>query len=68
MTIYLVTGPRRYRDHDPGDRFEADLERDVEDRAVRVGAIRVLSRQRTTITPGSFRPPAGWPVIDNGRS
>lgn len=39
---YLVTGKRRYRNHDPGAVFEARLDPDAERRAIERGNIRVL--------------------------
>lgn len=39
---YLVTGRRRYRGHEPGTTFEAQLERNAEARAIQRGDIRLL--------------------------
>ena len=60
MTVYLVRGPLRYRDHDVGEQFEAQLEPDAEARALRHGTIEVIDRKRTGLRPGSYRLPDGW--------
>ena len=49
MSRYLVTGPYPYREHKPGETFEANLDPDVEERAVRKGAIRVLESSRVQL-------------------
>lgn len=60
MSLYLVTGRLAYRDHKPGETFEALIERAAEERAVRRGNIRVLKRGTPQIRPGSFVLPVGW--------
>lgn len=60
MTLYLVVGPRRYRDHPPGETFEADLPTDVEARAIGRGSITVVKRSTPSLQPGSFQAPPGW--------
>lgn len=58
MSLYRVLGPCRYREHDVGETFEADLEPDAEQRAVRIGTIEVLHRRPSGIRPGSYRLPS----------
>lgn len=60
MSRYLVTAPHPYREHKPGDTFEAELDLDVEQRAIRLGAIRLLERCTTGLRPGSWQLPHGW--------
>jgi len=60
MTIYLVTGPYRYREHEPGDTFEATLPPDVERRAISHGAIEVISDHPVSLQPGSWKLSRGW--------
>lgn len=60
MSRYLVTGPRPYRGHQPGDTFEALLEPASEQLAVRVGAISLIERSRPGLRPGSFKLPRDW--------
>lgn len=67
MSVYVVTGQRRYRDHPPGARFEADLEPDAEQRAIAIGAITLLERRTISILDGSYRPPRGWLIVNEGR-
>jgi hypothetical protein len=57
LSVYRVTGPLRYREHSPGDVFEAVLEPDVEKRAVALGAIRVIDSTPPRIKPGSWTLP-----------
>lgn len=63
MTVYLVTGPRKYREHPPGEQFIADLDPDVEERAVRIGAIKVVARTSVQLDPERARPPANWEAV-----
>lgn len=58
---YLVTGSRPYRGHEPGDTFEAKLDRHAEARAIRRGSIRLLRVIEPGVRPGAFRLPDGWP-------
>lgn len=62
MSVYRVEGRRRYRDHEPGQIFEAELDQAAEERALRRGDIALLSRSRTQLVPGSFRLPDGWDI------
>lgn len=57
MTRYLVTGQRAYREHEPGEEFDATLDRDQEQRAVARGSIRVVRRAAIALDPNSVRPP-----------
>jgi hypothetical protein len=59
--VYLVTGPREYRGHKPGETFEAKLEPNVEHRAIRRGSIRLLRRVTPALVPGSYTLPDDWP-------
>lgn len=60
MAVYEVIGDLRYRDHDPGERFEATLDPDAEMRAVLRGNIRVIDSSPTRLQPGSYLLPDGW--------
>jgi len=64
MSRYLVTGNWRYREHHPGEEFIANLDEDVEERAVRVGAIKVLERTDTKLDPERATPPKDWEVLE----
>ncbi len=68
MSVYLVKGPLAYREHKPGETFEAELAADVEERALRRGTIVLVERRRTSLQPGSWRLPHGWPSDNAGRS
>jgi hypothetical protein len=57
---YQVVGRRAYRGHDPGDTFEAKLDRHAELRAIRRGDIVLLRRVTPALQPGSYRLPRGW--------
>jgi|DewCreStandDraft_4_1066084.scaffolds.fasta_scaffold46081_5 hypothetical protein len=59
MRRYRVrpTWPFRYREYEPGEEFVADLEPDVEERAVRKGALEVLDDARDPLDPASATPP-----------
>ncbi len=59
--VYLVTGHRQYRGHDPGDQFEARLDPLAEQRAIQRGAIRLLERIIPTLPEGDYRLPDDWP-------
>ena len=65
MTIYLVNGPCRYRDHDIGDTFEATLEPDVEARALSIGTISIHDPTPSGLRPGSWTLPRGWLTNEN---
>lgn len=60
MSLYQVTGSLRFRDHEPGDVFEANLEPLAEYRALRRRNIRVLEVSQPTLQPGSYTLPRGW--------
>ena len=60
MTMYLVRGPLRYREHEVGETFEAELDPMAEARALELGTIVVVRSSPTRIRPGSYRLPAGW--------
>jgi hypothetical protein len=62
LGIYEVIGKRAYREHPPGSRFEARLDRAAEARAVARGSIRLLERVEDDLPPGKYRLPTGWPV------
>lgn len=62
VSIYRVEGRRRYRDHEPGQTFEAELDPAAEERALARGDIALLVRSRTQLAPGSYRLPAGWDI------
>lgn len=66
MSVYLVVG-RGYRGHSRGERFEATLDSETEQRAIRAGAIELVERRSIAIQAGAFKPPAGWHTT-NGRS
>lgn len=66
MAVYEVTGKLRYREHNPGDTFIADLAADVEARAVALGAIRVIDRTPTRIEPGSWKLPQTRGAVSDG--
>jgi hypothetical protein len=57
--LYLVTGKRKYRWHEPGTTFEARLDPDAERRAIERGSIRVL--EEVEVRVGSFELPEDWP-------
>jgi hypothetical protein len=54
---YRVVGRRAYRGHQPGEEFEACLDRDAEGRAINRGSIRLLERVPAELKPGSYRLP-----------
>lgn len=60
MSVYRVTGRWRYREHAPGETFEATLEPDAERRAVTHGVIEVIEHSHPGIRPGSYFLPRGW--------
>jgi hypothetical protein len=62
LTVYVVRGKHAYREHVPGATFEATLESAAEQRALERGDIEILERSTTTIQPGSYTLPAGWPT------
>lgn len=49
--------PYRYRGYAPGEEFIANLEPDVEQRALRKGAIEILDDTREKLDPERVRPP-----------
>lgn len=60
MTVYRVTGPYRYREHQPGELFEATLPPDVEARAVNRGAVEIVDANPVSLQPGSWTLADGW--------
>jgi hypothetical protein len=54
---YRVIGSREYREHRPGDLFEAKLDRRAEARAIGRGDIEVVERITFSVKPGSYRLP-----------
>ena len=60
MSVYRVTGKLRYREHKPGELFVAELDKDVEERALRVGAIEVVERTSVHLDIRRAKPPRGW--------
>lgn len=59
MSTYEVTGRLAYRQHAPGERFEATLDAETEARAVKRGAVRVIDPSPVRLQPGTFRLPDG---------
>ncbi len=57
---YRVTGSRRYRGHEPGTEFIAEIAPNAEHRAVGRGDIVLLERVEPALLPGSFEFPQGW--------
>jgi hypothetical protein len=55
--IYRVSGTRRYREHQPGDLFEATLDPGAEARAIGRGDIELVERIQFTVRPGSYKLP-----------
>ena len=45
-TKYKVTGPVAFDEHPPGEEFEAELDPDLEERALERGSIEIVSGQR----------------------
>lgn len=58
--LYLVTGNRAYRGHEPGVTFTANLDRLAAQRAIDRGDIALITRIVPEIQKGSFRFPEGW--------
>jgi hypothetical protein len=58
--LYRVVGSRGYREHQPGDLFEAKLDDRAEARAIGRGNIVLLERLTIGIQPGTFTFPQGW--------
>jgi hypothetical protein len=63
---YRVTGKRAYRGHEPGEEFEARLDRNAEGRAMLRGSITLIARIPNDLVPGSYRLPDGWPATQKG--
>jgi hypothetical protein len=57
---YRVGPRRRFREHNPGDEFEAILDPLHERRALLRGDIVVVERFVFTLAPGSFALPRDW--------
>lgn len=64
MSLYRVTGKRRYRTHPVGHIFEAVLDQAAETRAIERGDIRLLERGTPSIKRGMYLLPAGWLTDD----
>lgn len=60
MTLYQVIGKMGYCGHQPGDKFDANLDPETEARGIRRRNIRVISRKPTALQPGSYTLPRGW--------
>ena len=60
MSLYQVVGPLKFREHAPGDVFEATLDPLAEYRALRRRNIRVVEVSQPTLQPGSYTLPKGW--------
>jgi hypothetical protein len=58
--VYLVTGQRAYRGHQPGVSFTARLDRNAEARAIRRGDLQLLDRVTPALEPGTYTFPHGW--------
>jgi hypothetical protein len=41
-TTYKVSGLTAFMDHQPGEEFDADLDEDLEDRAIERGSIEIV--------------------------
>lgn len=54
---YRVIGTRCYREHRPGDLFEAQLDPGAEARAIGRGDIELVERIKFTVQPGSYELP-----------
>lgn len=59
--VYLVTGKRQYRGHDPGTRFEAAIDAAVEARAITRGDIQLLERVIPSIDGRDLAFGSDWP-------
>ena len=68
MSKYRVVGASSYRGHEPGEVFEATLERAVEFRAVRRGSIVLVERGQVSLVEGSYRLPVDAPDGADRRS
>lgn len=58
--IYLVSGKRRYRGHEPGAEFIARLDPGMEMRAIARGDLRLLERIVPSIEGCEYELPPGW--------
>lgn len=67
MSVYKVIGAHDYREHKPGETFEARIDPAAERRAVARGNIVVLDSSPTRLRPGSYQLPDGWhTALNNG--
>lgn len=57
---YQVIGKRAYREHQPGEYFEARLERNAEGRAIARGSIQLIELIPDDLAPNTYRLPDGW--------
>ncbi len=58
---YRVTGKRKYRWHQPGTVFEAQLEPLAEQRAIERGSIAIIEVVQPGLENGSYALPEDWP-------
>lgn len=58
--LYLVTGKRLYRGHEPGTKFVANLARGDARHSLARGDIRLLRRVVPALDPERFTFPEGW--------
>lgn len=58
--VYIVTGSRRYRGHEQGERFVARLDPRAEARAIMRGDIQCIGYEQPSIEPGRLTFPDGW--------
>lgn len=61
---FEVVGPREYRGHPAGTRFEAKMDAPLQ-RAIGRGSIRLLEVVEPKLVPGSYALPDDWPVTAN---
>lgn len=66
MSVYRVIGRRTFREHHPGDTFEAALKPDQEQRAIKWGLIELVESSIPSIRPGSVTVPEGWLTAREG--
>ena len=58
--VYVVSGNRRYRGHDPGEEFVARLDGLAAQRAIARGDIRLIDSVDPMLSRRSLVLPAGW--------
>lgn len=62
--VYLVTGKRAHRGHEPGEVFWAVLDPEAEARAINRGSIRLIERLEAALPKDKYRLPVGWPTTE----